>query len=147
MARILKLIFAAFLNLRRGALRGHPHTLRFCATAERARARFGPPPRARNSALCTRAKAYERRSKPGSRRKKFTWWYCGRLKWSLQWSFSTGKMFFRARLLAQHLVMPWYPCFHRGASTPILARFSIVIAQKAGLVKFSIDNLFSFVFV
>ena len=44
MARILKLIFAAFLNLRRGALRGHPHTLRFCATAERARARFGPPP-------------------------------------------------------------------------------------------------------
>ena len=44
MARFLKLIFAALLNFRRGALRGPPHTLRFPTTAERARARFGPPP-------------------------------------------------------------------------------------------------------
>ena len=61
-----------FSNFRRGTLRGLFQALWFCATAERARARFGPPPRARNAALCARAKAYQRRSKPGSRRKKFT---------------------------------------------------------------------------
>ena len=37
-------VFTTLLNFWRGALRGHPHTLRFRATAGGARARFGPPP-------------------------------------------------------------------------------------------------------
>jgi hypothetical protein len=39
-----ELVFTTLSNFRRGALRGHPHTLRFRATAGGAAARFGPPP-------------------------------------------------------------------------------------------------------
>ena len=69
--RFLKPICTALSNFRRGTLRGLFHTLWFCATAaDRARARFGPPPRASNSALCPRAKAYQRQSNRGTRRTK-----------------------------------------------------------------------------
>ena len=37
-------LFTTLLNFRRGALRGHPHTLRFPKTARAPCARFGPPP-------------------------------------------------------------------------------------------------------